>query len=712
MPVLSFKFWFFLSAAPFLLLLSCSYFTKSRGPAPLILTSQKSLEAVIRDLPFFPINGERFRLSELKDLRAVVVAIRSKAPGACASESKRAGLLLSRLEKNYTPQGVKFIYSYYSPRGFDLSDEEKRQAVQEAEEDLRHFAFQGDYIVDSKQKLLLELDARSAGEVFVLDRQRRLLLYKGFLPSQELEGRDLEELQRSKELEKSGRTRQEVKASSLKAKEKKLPLELVLDSLIKGENVTQPTTRGSSFLTQSPTKLCPIPRPHINRKVFFEEVAPIIHNRCTVCHHPEGTGPMDFISYQDVAGRAKMFQYVIEQDLMPPWSVDPNTGPFKNDLSLTVRERALLLKWVYGESRRGHREDQVGRESETETGNKTGTGFLRRDQSKDQLQELYLKQQREKAKEEVDWVLRLPEPVKIPKGFKPQMFSDYKNFIIKTNFKEDKWIKQINFIHKPKVIHHTNLIVMRPGLSQEYLTSILHDSDEMYKNTINFFGSPDHSWYVKLFHSDFPSAGALIPKGSAFLLFIHYEYPDQNIVDDTTHVEFVFHSKPPKYKLITLVLNSIKIDLSPFDPHYKSQLKYKLRDNMWFVNFLPHMHLRGKASSIYIHEPENQTKDQTRDQTEDQTERKTGKRRKKLFSTDPYLTRFDTIIELQKPLFIKKGTIFECVNYFDNSANNPENPDPSKFVSFGPARTDEMSQCYLNFLVPVDSKLKTQYINL
>ena len=67
---------------------------------------------------------------------------------------------------------------------------------------------------------------------------------------------------------------------------------------------------------------------------------------------------------------------------------------------------------------------------------------------------------------------------------------------------------------------------------------------------------------------------------------------------------------------------------------------------------------------------------------------------------------------LKKPLFLKKGTVFECVNYFDNSANNPENPDPSKFVSRGPSRTDEMSQCYFHFMVPVDSKLKTQHFDL
>ena len=100
----------------------------------------------------------------------------------------------------------------------------------------------------------------------------------------------------------------------------------------------------SSRELQAPGKR--ISRPIVKRQVYFKDVAPIIKKKCTSCHNPEGTGLMNFISYEDIAGRGAMFKHVIEKDLMPPWYVDPNTGPFRGDISLTLEEKALLLRWA------------------------------------------------------------------------------------------------------------------------------------------------------------------------------------------------------------------------------------------------------------------------------------------------------------------------------------------------------------------------------
>ena len=55
---------------------------------------------------------------------------------------------------------------------------------------------------------------------------------------------------------------------------------------------------------------------------------------------------MQYLSYEDVVGRQSMFKYVIENDLMSPWCVDPNTGPWIYDVNLTSKEKAMLLKWI------------------------------------------------------------------------------------------------------------------------------------------------------------------------------------------------------------------------------------------------------------------------------------------------------------------------------------------------------------------------------
>jgi len=66
-----------------------------------------------------------------------------------------------------------------------------------------------------------------------------------------------------------------------------------------------------------------------------------------------------------------------------------------------------------------------------------------------------------------------------------------------------------------------------------------------------------------------------------------------------------------------------------------------------------------------------------------------GKRRT-LLRVKPYNFHWQLSYRLAKPLAIKAGTKLECVAYFDNSRNNPNNPDPDEAVRFGPQSYEEM----------------------
>ena len=43
-----------------------------------------------------------------------------------------------------------------------------------------------------------------------------------------------------------------------------------------------------------------------------------------------------------------------------------------------------------------------------------------------------------------------------------------------------------------------------------------------------------------------------------------------------------------------------------------------------------------------------------------------------------------------------EGTTVKCVGTFDNSADNPNNPDPTRAVSFGEQTNDEMLIGYMD----------------
>jgi hypothetical protein len=46
-----------------------------------------------------------------------------------------------------------------------------------------------------------------------------------------------------------------------------------------------------------------------------------------------------------------------------------------------------------------------------------------------------------------------------------------------------------------------------------------------------------------------------------------------------------------------------------------------------------------------------------------------------------------------------KGTTIECVAHFDNSADNPVNPDPTRDVTFGTESYDEMMIGFVDYIV-------------
>ena len=57
---------------------------------------------------------------------------------------------------------------------------------------------------------------------------------------------------------------------------------------------------------------------------------------------------------------------------------------------------------------------------------------------------------------------------------------------------------------------------------------------------------------------------------------------------------------------------------------------------------------------------------------------------------------------------LKKGTRLEWMAWFDNSANNPRNPDPSAEVGYGQQSWDEMMIGFFDVAVPVEMG-KTDY---
>src|SRR5262245_48247866 len=79
---------------------------------------------------------------------------------------------------------------------------------------------------------------------------------------------------------------------------------------------------------------------------YTQDIAPLIGDRCTTCHNPNGTAPFSLTTYAEVKRHAAQIADVTRRRFMPPWKADPENGPFVGQHPLTDAEIAAIRKWV------------------------------------------------------------------------------------------------------------------------------------------------------------------------------------------------------------------------------------------------------------------------------------------------------------------------------------------------------------------------------
>ena len=564
--------------------------------------SYAGLNHIIRNLNFFPINSERFRLSELKDLKATVIFMRDTD---CPKQESLSPTI-AQLEEKYSKQGILFIYNYV---GIVKPEEH-------ASKDLKKFGFKGAYLIDRKQTLINMLQAKTAEDVFILTPKRRII-FKG----------PLNKLISS---EKEFHNKKSVKFTYVSD---------VLNAIIAGNKIIP---------KKLPTSDCAILRPHTKASVFYEDVASIINNKCVNCHNKKNDVPLDLSSYERIAGRHTMIKYVIDTDLMPPWGIDPNTGPWKNDLSLTVHEKALLMKWL-------------------------STGLKKRFK-----RNFLLKTRKEKTIKKADYVFKVPRTTIPADGFMP-----LQSFYATMSFKEDRWLKEVQFITKPKIIHHFSFsfVPNQSNRKSKKTQSTNHGLCFKSQNSKSFFGCirTGSFWNPgRQKHFNFMNAGIKLPKNSSLYVEIHYEPIGHEVIDDVSEIRFIFHKRPPRYSWKSLIIANRTIKIPPQIPNYRDEIVYTAKEDLLLAALSPHMHLRGAASSVFITDS-------------------SGDGFKKIFSSS-YNFNLQNRYYFISPIRVQKGASIKCVNWFDNSLDNPINPNPKQTVVWGPNTEDEMSGCFLSFI--------------
>jgi hypothetical protein len=389
---------------------------------------------------------------------------------------------------------------------------------------------------------------------------------------------------------------------------------------------------------------------------FYKDVLPVLEKNCQSCHRPGEAAPMSFLTYEKTRPYAKSIKSAVLSKKMPPWFADPHYGNFANDRRLSEGDIKTLVSWVDGGAKAGNPKD--------------GPAPL-------QFAE--------------GWSIGTPDAVfEVPTAFNVPTSGtiDYQYVRLPTNFTEDKYVQFAEA--RPSDREHTHHIIAfirdprSPWMKDAPIGVPFVPSHEKGEGGGGGFGGDFLAGYAPGTVPDTlkPGQAKLVPKGADIIFQLHYT-ADGKAGSDKSKVGVIFSKVTPTERVLTLAATNPRFAIPANDPNYQVDSKITLFADSTLEMMLPHMHLRGKDFDFRITYPDGRTET--------------------LLSVPHYSFSWQLSYYLAKPLALPKGTTIECTAHYDNSANNPDNPDPTKEVHYGEQSWDEMMFGFFDVSVPLNT---------
>jgi len=372
---------------------------------------------------------------------------------------------------------------------------------------------------------------------------------------------------------------------------------------------------------------------------FHKDVLPVLQKNCQSCHRPGEAAPMSFLTYKDTRPWAKAIRTAVLSKKMPPWFADPHTGKFANDRSLSQAEIDVLTHWADSGAPEGNSKQAPAPLAFVEGWN---IG-------------------------KPDVVLEMPVDYQIP----PSGTIEYTYFQLPTGFTEDKWIQMAEARPGNRaVVHHLIAFIREPG--SNWLPGIKPGEPYVPKKGGNNGNSGN--WLVGFAPGARPTMlepgrAILIKAGSDIVFQMHYTTNGAAAVD-RTKIGFNFAKEPPAERVTMLASTNNKFVIPAGDANYRVDSTFTIQEDATLTALIPHMHLRGKDFHFRAIYPTGEAQD--------------------LLDVPRYDFNWQLAYEPAKPILLPKGTRIECTAHFDNSANNPANPDPKSEVRYGDQSWEEM----------------------
>jgi mono/diheme cytochrome c family protein len=413
---------------------------------------------------------------------------------------------------------------------------------------------------------------------------------------------------------------------------------------------------------------------------YNRDVAPILYKNCVVCHRPNDIAPMSLLTYKDTRPWAGLIREAVVHRKMPPWHADPKVGEFLNDPRLTDEQIATIDAWARTGTKEG---DPKGLPPAPVL-----------------LEGWHIKP---------DVIFTIPEFTASGGSM-----DDYEYIYVPTNFTEDKWVQAAEVLPGDRrVVHHATVSVIeadRVAKKEEENTKADAGVDEYHFRTGKLLhlrrdapvvddgcsspdggGVPGHSsGYLNIVPGIYlpghlaetrpPGYALRIPAGSYLQFQVHYSNHTGEDVKDRTSIGLTFATEPVKHEVAQYEVWNDLFLIPPNDANHRVTSCYTLPKDVTVVAYTAHMHFRGKSMTTEAIYPDG--------------------RHEVILNVPHYDFRWQETYFLKNQFLLPKGTKLMTTSYFDNSFDNPQNPDPSKAIRWGEPSDEEMMGFWMQFADP------------
>ena len=377
---------------------------------------------------------------------------------------------------------------------------------------------------------------------------------------------------------------------------------------------------------------------------FTKDVAPILQKNCQVCHRPGQIGPMSLETYQDTRRWSALIKTKVANREMPPYQYDLDVGiqELQYDPRLAQSEIDTIVRWVDAGASEGDAADMPPPvEWPPDDEWRLAAEFGQPD---------------------------LVVPAK-PKDVPAEGQDLWWEPLVKIPLTTDRYVKAIEVkpsVEGRRVVHHANTSL--------YLMDANGELVQQGRGRFTEYGSGKLGEIIP------EGAGRFLPADSYVRWSIHYYPNGEPVEDELTELGFWLHPEGYEPDYIQDLANyRLRGDLA-IAPHGTAMIQgfHSFDHPVRIDSFQPHGHLRLRAASLEVFHPE------------------TGEREVMSMISD-WTTwwQHSHIYETDSAPLIPAGGVMILTHWYDNTADNPNNPDPEQWVYRGSRTTDEMSHAWI-----------------